>query len=171
MSLISTDSTSEYICISGQLTCRPSRCCLRTLDSHPTAQSTMILASGPVENAWEAAEMMCVPATVSRPPHLFCDGRHDTTSLRHATATNLVNAIRETLDASMRVPVDCRFQRKPPRPNLVRGGFRLGLLRRRCLPDGHPLKRLPVGRISAPSITKNIYNGPRRFERHSFDFT
>lgn len=57
-------------------------------------------------NAWAAAGMMRVLATlVKAPPHLFDDGRHDTTSLKHATA-DLVNAIREIIDASMRVQTD-----------------------------------------------------------------
>ena len=57
-------------------------------------------------NAWAAAGMMRVLATlVKAPAHLFQDGHHDTTSLKHATA-NLVNAICEILDGSMRVQPD-----------------------------------------------------------------
>jgi hypothetical protein len=80
--------------------------------THPIAASglwTHIL--GPVSddpgiwstgNAWAAAGMMRVLATlVKAPPHLF----NNITSLKHATA-NLVNAIREILDASMRIPAD-----------------------------------------------------------------
>ena len=57
-------------------------------------------------NAWAAAGMMRVLATlVKAPPPLLYDGPHDTTSLKYATA-NLVNAIREILEAAMRLPAD-----------------------------------------------------------------
>jgi len=57
-------------------------------------------------NAWAAAGMMRVLATlVKAPAHLLQDRHHDTTSLKHATA-NLVSAIREILDGSMRVQAD-----------------------------------------------------------------
>ena len=57
-------------------------------------------------NAWAAAGMMRVLATlVKAPAHLVQDGHHDTPSLKHSTA-NLVNAIREILDGSMRVQAD-----------------------------------------------------------------
>ncbi|KIM42480.1 hypothetical protein M413DRAFT_18686 [Hebeloma cylindrosporum] len=60
-------------------------------------------------NAWAAAGMMRVLATlVKAPSPLFEVGRYGTVSMTwkiHAT-TNLVNAIREILDASMRVSTD-----------------------------------------------------------------
>lgn len=60
-------------------------------------------------NAWAAAGMMRVLATlVKAPPSLFDAGHRGTINITWKTqaTANLVNAIREILDASMRVPTD-----------------------------------------------------------------
>jgi len=98
MSLVSTGSISEYTCISGQPAYHPSRPDFGLTFYSPLNNDPGIWTSG---NAWEAAGMTRVLATVSRSP-LFYDGRHDATNLKYATP-NLVNAIREIPDTSMRV--------------------------------------------------------------------
>ena len=106
MFLVSTDSPCEYICISSAPPSHSPPCCIRTLDSHPR-NDPGIWSTG---NAWAAAGMMRILATlVKAPSSLFDAGHHGTISIAwkiHATAADLVNTIREILDASIRVPAD-----------------------------------------------------------------